>query len=74
MKIFKISHNKKGYDMYKGFIVVAKEESVARNIAKNNSADEGGLIWLMEADVVEVGNYTGIETTPFVLLSDFNAG
>ena len=74
MKIFKISHQKKGYNIYKGFVVVAKEESIARNMAKNNSADEGGLIWLMDAVVVEVGNYTGNETSPFILLSDFNAG
>lgn len=73
MKIFRISHDKKGYDFYKGHVIIANNFQEAINLAKHFSADEGISIW-DEAIVTEVGIYTGELTVPFILLSDFNAG
>lgn len=73
MKIFLITHDKSGYDIYSGHVVVANSESEVRDIAKEIAADEGKETW-DAATVTIQGDYTGSSTCPFVLLSDFNAG
>ena len=61
-----------GWDEYEGFVVVAKNEQEAREIASKEAADEGEDIWFNHA-------YTRCEVVdtlvgPRVVLSSFNAG
>lgn len=73
MKIFKISHGTFGYDQYMGFVIVSQTEEMVRLLARNNSADEGKEVW-NEAEIEEIGNYTGTSQSAFILMSDFRAG
>lgn len=74
MKIYTIETGQsRGYDIYLGHVIVANDEAEVRQLAKNESADEGGKIW-DSAKVTECGDYTCDRTEPFILLSDFNAG
>jgi hypothetical protein len=72
MQIYLIKHKEKGHDIYCGHVIVAKNISQVRQLAMDNSADEGEEIW-QNAVVSIVGVYTGNATNPFILLSDFNA-
>lgn len=73
MKIFFITHNKWDYNCYLGHVIVANNETEVRELSKKNSASEGIDIW-DNATVTVIGEYTGNETKPFILLSDFRAG
>lgn len=73
MKIFSIKHDNFSWDCYSGHVIVADNEKQVRRLAKINHRDEGKDIWNY-AEVMEQGVYTGLETKPFILLSDFNAG
>ena len=73
MKIFLIEHNFTGYDYFAGHVIVANNENEVRELAQQGSGSEGDGIWDI-ATIHIVGNYTGNETEPFILLSDFYAG
>ena len=73
MKIYTITHQENGYDFYLGHVVIANSETEVRKLAIENSADEGGRVW-EKAEIIEQGKYTGDETEPIILMSDFNAG
>ena len=74
MKIFTIEQREfKGYDCYNGFVIVANNKDEVKCLAKKSAADEGKEVWKYK-NINEVGEYTGHEIEPFVLLSDFRAG
>lgn len=74
MKIFTIEQREyTGYDSFMGFVIVANNGDEVKILAKKNAADEGKEVWKLK-NVQEVGEYTGMEWIPFVLLSDFKAG
>ena len=72
MKIYLIEHKEFNYDAYMGHVIVANNEIEVIELAKKVSADEGKDIW-GKATITEEGNYSGIKTEPFKLLSDFHA-
>ena len=73
MKIFLIEQNFTGYDSFSGHVIVANNENEVRELAKQRSGFEGTGIWDIATITIE-GNYTGNETEPFILLSDYLAG
>ena len=73
MKIYTIEHEVFNYDANMGHVIVANSELEVREIAKQNSCDEGEDVW-DTAKVEECGDYTCHRTEPFILLSDFRAG
>jgi len=80
MKIYKLELTEELMERYHcscdfcdAFVVVAKNGTEARRLAKNKHEDEGADVW-DDADLTELGTYTGTETRPFVVLSSFNAG
>lgn len=73
MKIYKIDHKEFNYDAYMGHVIIANTEDEVRKLAQDKFADEGKDVWVV-ANIECHGQYTGKETTPFILLSDFNAG
>jgi hypothetical protein len=58
-----------GYDEYCGFVIRAETEAAAREIAANESADEGRDVWFQCkcSDLTQEGE-------PGVVLDSFNAG
>jgi len=73
MKIYLIEHKEFDYDAYMAHIIVANNEIEVVELAKKGSVEEGEDIW-DKALITEEGNYSGIKTEPFKLLSDFRAG
>lgn len=76
MNIYLIQYNlmeNYNYDVYDGFVIVANNEEEVRELAKNSHADEGKRIW-ETAEISKVGYYMGVEVSPFIILSSFNAG
>jgi len=67
MKTFLIKFNKCGYDMYDGFVVVAKDEQDVRELLK----DKYPMLieWSSGHKINEVNN-----TKKGIILESFNAG
>ena len=70
MKIFLIKHNKYNLDMNLAHVIVANTISEVRALAANKAADEGELVWKRSAKVQEIGEYTGNEIKPFILMTE----
>lgn len=70
MKIYLLSRDDYGYDEYSSKVVIAKNEERARELANDNTGDEG-RIWT-NSDLVFC-NLVGTKTEG-VLLGAFNAG
>lgn len=73
MNIYKISHNTWMYDVLLGAVIVANNVKEVRHLAKEESGDEGVLIW-ESAPIELLGKYTGEEEYPFVVLMDTMQG
>lgn len=73
MKIFLIKHNEFTWDCYLGHIIVANNEKQVRKLASANMGSEGKSVWKY-AEITVQGDYTGSQTKPFILLSDYNKG
>jgi len=74
MKIFKVERPQDdniNYDEFDAHIVVANSWEEALEIAIK-TGDNGPSPESMK--VLEIGNYTGGEKEPFILLSSYNAG
>jgi hypothetical protein len=73
MKLFLLKRDGSdiGYDQYDSFVIIAKNEEEARNIADNSCGDEG-RIWnnkdLVSCDIILPKGSSGI------ISSSFNAG
>ena len=74
MKIYTITHDDGGCDCYNGHVIVANNTNEVISLAQKQSADEGEDVWDNTASINVQGEYTGEETEPFILLSDFHAG
>ena len=74
MNIYQISIKTWGYDCYSEFIVAANTIDEVRKIASENSASEGGKVWLEKAKVENIGIYTGKYEAPAIICSSFDAG
>lgn len=70
-KIFVITHDEIDYDIYDGFVIIAKDEKRVREIASKDPADEGSVVWLTRAIVEEIGE-SDLEEP--IILSSFRAG
>ena len=73
MKIYLIKHDQIHYDGFMQHVIIANSEQEVREIAKNQCANERTEVW-NTAIVDEVSAYSGKNTKPFILLSNFNAG
>lgn len=72
MKIYLVERtDKKGYDEYYNFVVVASSPTTARELCMERSADEGEKVWL-DARVTVLGDPK--LSKPRIILGDFNAG
>ncbi|MFK5894969.1 MAG: hypothetical protein QM504_17260 [Pseudomonadota bacterium] len=70
MKIYLIKHDEIIFDANLGHVIVANNTNEVRGLAIKASVDEGENIWNM-ASVTEEGAYSGTNTEPFILLSNF---
>jgi hypothetical protein len=61
-----------GYDENRAFVVVANTPDHARQLCKENAADEGKEVWNNALCILLAKG--AIDRTPRVVLSDFNAG
>jgi len=74
MKIFTIEQQEyTGYDVYLGHVIIAGEKTEVIKCAQMIAADEGEECWL-EADIKEIGEYSGESKEPLIVLSNFRAG
>jgi len=69
--IYKIEHDEIDYDIYDGFVIIAKNIKRVREIASENHADEGKRIWLKSAWITKIG-ITELEEG--IVLGSFRAG
>lgn len=70
MKIYLLERNDCGYDEYRAKVIVAKNESRARELANEQVGDEG-RIWADESQVT----CTIVDAKKeMIVLADFNAG
>jgi hypothetical protein len=74
MNIYQISINTWDYDCYSEFIIAANTIDEVRKIASENSADEGGKVWIEKAEVQNIGIYTRKYEVPVIICSSFHAG
>lgn len=61
-----------GYDEYDSFIVVARDESEVRNLAKVEVGDEGEAVW-DTAEITLIADKCA-DNQPRTVLGSFNAG
>ena len=61
------------YDAVFKFVIVANNETEARNIAIKQCADEGPEVW-KTAQIITEGIYIGKNKEPFVLCLSFISG
>ena len=73
MKIYLISTDAWTWDCYSDHVIAANSEKEVRELAQDSAADEGSSIWLT-APVILLGDYKGLNQTPFIILSSFHAG
>ena len=73
MNIYLIEHTNIIYDANIAHVIVANNKMEVVERAMAMAADEGKEIW-KSAKITEVGIYTGTNTAPFKLLSDFRNG
>lgn len=88
MNIYVIkAHDMRGWDMFEGFVVVAKSGGEARRTAARAAANRQGswdgtpneterAFWMdiRSTRCTEIGTYTGRETGPHIVLEDFKRG
>ena len=73
MKIIKIEIPFQGYDTYDVHIIACDDSEEAIRLAQLKANDYGMGIW-SQAKMEVLGEYTGKEKKPFIILSSFNAG
>lgn len=69
--IYLIAAHSYGYDDYIGFVIAARNESEARNLAARKDPSRKAT-WLSKSDVTKVGIADSL--APCVLMDSFNAG
>lgn len=61
------------YDTYRRFVIVANSKEETIKIAQSEVCNEPIELWSY-SKITECGVYTGNETEPFILLSDYLRG
>jgi len=70
MRIFKVWNEDADYDEVRGHIIVAYDTITVMEMAAANACGEGSAIW--ETIIPEtIGFYTGKETEPFIIMTDY---
>lgn len=62
-----------GYDENRAHVVVANTVNEAFELVTDNAKDEGADAWI-DADYNRIGDYTGENNEPFIVLTDTNDG
>lgn len=71
MKIYTIRHNEAGHAYYTEHVIAANNINEVRELAKWFSLNEGESVW-NDAKIKEIGNYSGTNMKPFIILSSMS--
>jgi len=70
--LLKIDSHLEGYDWAYGFVIRAKDETSARQLASTHAGDEGDTVWLSQT--LSICNVLDPFGTEEMILRDFRAG